>query len=393
MEILLLGIYAFFIWLIFFKFKWLPWTFVTQVIVVTIPIVALTMLILLLNIVAPSSHDVRVINYVVPINPPVRGLVTEVPIEPNRPIKKGAVLFKVDPMPFQIAVSNYQAQINQLNVQLVTAQASARNLEEQLKGSTGQKDAIESKLKLSRTRMQQFKELADSGAGNKFDYEQAQADVQNLEGQLASTVATEAQAREKLGAKTPEGEQDEIANVRAQIARAEAQLNNAKWELSQTTYYAPANGTVVALTLRPGAMAVPLPMAPAMNFIEDEQWILAIYQQNEVRKIKPGQEAEIAFKMYPGRIVKCKVDSIMWATAQGQLPIGNINPSGGVAPVPPNSLAVRLLADAKDKDIFLAAGAQGAGAVFTDSGHAIQILRKVIVRVGAKLDWLILKLH
>jgi multidrug resistance efflux pump len=393
MEILLLGIYSFFIWLIFFKFKWLPWTFVSQVIVVTIPIVALTMLVLLLNIVAPSSHDVRVVNYVVPINPPVRGLVTEVPIEPNRPIKKGAVLFKVDPMPFQIAVSNYQAQIDQLQVQLVTAQATTRNLQEQLKGSTGQKAAIESKLTLARTRMQQFKQLADSGAGNKFDYEQAQADAQNLEGQLASTVATEAQARERLGAKTPEGEQDEIANVRAQIARAQAQLNNAKWELSQTTYYAPANGTVVALTLRPGAMAVPLPTAPAMNFIEDEQWILAIYQQNEVRKIKPGQEAEIAFKMYPGRVVKCKVDSIMWATAQGQLPIGNINPSGGVAPVPPNSLAVRLLADAKDKDIFLAAGAQGAGAVFTDSGQAIQILRKVIVRVGAKLDWLILKLH
>ena len=59
--------------------------------------------------------------------------------------------------------------------------------------------------------------------------------------------------------------------------------------------------------------------------------------QNEVRKIKPGQEAEVAFKMYPGRIVKCKVDSIMWATAQGQLPIGTMNPAGGVAPVPPES--------------------------------------------------------
>jgi len=75
------------------------------------------------------------------------------------------------------------------------------------------------------------------------------------------------------------------------------------------------------------------------------------------------------------------------------LPIGNAIPAGGVAPVPANSLAVRLLPDGKDKDIFLAAGAQGAGAVFTDAGHAIHILRKVIVRVGAKLDWLILKLH
>jgi multidrug resistance efflux pump len=393
MEILLLGIYSFFVWLIFFKFKWLPWNIVSQVIVITLPIIGLTLLILLLNIVAPSSHDIRVVNYVVPINPPVRGLVTEVPVEPNRPIKKGDVLFKIDPTPYEIAVKNSEAQIAQLKVQLVTAGATARNLEESLKSATGQKEAITSQLKLAEVRLKQFKELAESGAGSKFDYEQAQADVQSLGGQLASVLASEQQAREKLGAKTPDGEQDEVAKVKAQIAAAEAQLANAKWELSQTTYYAPANGTVVALTLRPGAMAVPLPMSPAMNFVEDEQWILAIYHQNEVRKIKPGQEAEIAFKMYPGRIVKAKVDSIMWATAQGQLPIGTMNPAGGVAPIPPHSLAVRLLPDAKDKDIFLAAGAHGAGAVYTDSGHAIQILRKVLVRVSAKLDWLILKMH
>lgn len=393
MEILLLGIYSFFVWLIFFKFRWLPWNFISQVIVIVLPILGLTVLILLLNIVAPSSHDVRVVNYVVPINPPVRGLVTEVPIEPNRPIKKGDVLFKVDSTPFEIAVRNYEAQITQLRAQLVSAEASARNRQEQLNGATGQREAIASRLRLAQLRLRQFEELANTGAGNRFDFEQAQADVDNLTAQLASTVAAEAQARETLAAKTPEGEPDEVANVKAQLLRAEAELADAQWQLSQTTYHAPADGTVVALTLRPGAMAVPLPMTPAMNFIEDEQWILAIYHQNEVRKIKPGQEAEVAFKMYPGRVVKCKVDSIMWATAQGQLPIGSVNPSGGVAPIPAHSLAVRLLPDGKDKDLFLAAGAHGAGAVFTDSGHAIQILRKVLVRVGAKLDWLILKLH
>jgi multidrug resistance efflux pump len=393
MEAILLGIYAFFAWLVFFKFKWLPWNIVTQVITITIPIVGLTILILLLNIAAPSSHDIRVINYVVPINPPVRGLVTEVPIEPNRPVKKGDILFKIDPTPFQIAVQNYEAQINRLKVQLITAEASSRNLQESLKGATGQKDALNSQLTLAKLRRDQFKELAESGAGNKFDYEMAQTDVSNLEGQLASVVASEQQAREKLGAKTPEGEQDEVANVRAQIAQTQSQLENAKWELSQTVYYAPANGRVVALNLRPGTMAVPLPMVPAMNFVEDEQWILAIYHQNEVRMVKDGQEAEVAFSMYPGRIVKCKVDSIMWATAQGQLPIGSMNPNGGVAPVPPYALAVRLLKDAKDEDLFLAAGAHGAGAIYTDHLAMIHILRKVLVRVSAKLDWLILKLH
>jgi multidrug resistance efflux pump len=393
MELLLLGIYAFFAWLVFFKFKLLPWNIISQVITITLPIIGLTVLILMLNIVAPSSADVRVINYVVSVNPRVAGLVTEVPVVPNRPIKKGDVLFKIDPTPYALDVKNYSAQLAQLKVQLITAQANARNLQEQLKAAVGSRESVDSKLKLAQLRAKQFKELAETGAGNKFDYEQAQTDVANLEAQLASAKASESQAREKLAAKTPDGDQDEVANVKAQIARAESQLANARWSLDQTVYYAPTNGTVVSVALRPGTMAVPFPALPAMNFVEDEQWILAIYSQNEVRKIKPGQEAEIAFKMHPGRVIKAKVDSVMWATAQGQLPIGGQNVTSGVAPIPPYALAVRLLPDGKDKDIFLAAGARGNGAIYSDSGEAIQILRKVIVRIGAKIDWLILKLH
>jgi multidrug resistance efflux pump len=393
MEILLLGIYAFFAWLVFFKFKWLPWNITSQVITVTLPLVALTILILVLNIVAPSSHDVRVVNYVVPVNPRVAGLVIDVPIEPNKPVKKGDVLFRIDPRPYQIAVQNAEAEVARLRVQLITAGATSANLQQQLRSATGQREAIDARLTLARQRVDQFKSLTDTGAGNRFDYEQALTDVQNLEGQRLAALAAEAQAREKLAAKTPEGKQDEIANVEAQIQSAEAALANAHWNLDQTTYFAPADGVVVAITLRPGAMAVPLPMVPAMNFIEDEQWILAIYNQNEVRKIAPGQEAELAFKMYPGRIVKTKVDSILWATAQGQLPIGTLNPAGGVAPVPPDSLAVRLLPTGEDEKLFLAAGAHGIGAVYTDSGKPIQILRRVILRISTKLDWLILKLH
>jgi multidrug resistance efflux pump len=351
------------------------------------------MLILFLNIVAPSSHDVRVINYVVPINPPVNGLVVEVPIEPNRPIKKGDVLFKVDPTPYEIEVKTYEAAVAQAKAQVVTAEANTRNLDEQLKSAVGTKQTIMSKLDLARKRLQQYKDLAEAGAGNKFDYEQAQTDVANLEGELASVTANEAQIHQKLAAKTPEGEQDEVANAKAQLAKVESQLADARWKLDQSVYRAPANGTVISLALRPGAMAVQFPAMPVMTFVEDEQWILAIYHQNELRKVKPGQEAEIALKMYPGRIIKCKVDSIMWATAQGQLPIGGASVSAGIAPIPPDSLAVRLLLDEKDKDLFLASGAHGMGAIYTDSGTPIHILRKVIVRVGAILDWLILKLH
>ena len=393
MELILLGIYSFIVWLIFFKYRLLPWNTISQVIVITIPVIGLTLLILLLNIVAPSSADVRVINYVVTVNARVNGLVTEVPVEPNRPLHKGDVLFKLDPTPFELEVNALEAQLEQLEVQLITAGATTKGLSEQLRNARGAKASIASQLKLARVREDQTRQLAATGAGSAYDHEQAQMNVANLQAQLDAATATESQARQKLGAKTDSGDQDEIASAKAQIARAEAQLKDAQWRLDQTIYRAPTSGTVVALSLRPGAMAVPLPLTPAMTFVEDDQWIMMIFKQNEVRKIKPGQEAEIAMKMYPGRIIKCKVDSIMWATAQGQLPIGVMNTAGGVAPVPPNSLAVRLIKDRNDKDLFLAAGAMGGGAIYTDSGEPIHILRKILIRVSAKLDWLILKLH
>jgi len=112
MEILLLGIYCFFVWLVFIKLKWLPWNIGTQVTVVIIPIVGLSATILLLNIFAPSSGDVRVYKYTVPIVSQVRGRVIEVAVEEgNRLVKKGDVLFRIDPTPYELDVKNLEAQL------------------------------------------------------------------------------------------------------------------------------------------------------------------------------------------------------------------------------------------------------------------------------------------
>ncbi len=393
MDILLLLIYSFFVWLIFIKYKWLPWNITSQVIVVTIPIIALTVLILLLNIAAPSSADVRVMNYIVPINPRVAGKVIEVPVEPNRPVRKGDVLFRLDPTPFENQVRSIDANLTQLKAKLVSANANARNLGEQLQQAVSQQGVATSQLALARKRVEQFQELAKTGAGNRFDLEQAQADVAKYQNDLQSAGAAVAQARENLAAKTPAGVQQEVAQVLAQIAQAEAQLADAKWQLGEAVQYAPADGTVVALALRPGVMTVPFPALPAMTFIEDEQWVVAFYAQNEVRNVEPGNEAEIALKTYPGQIIKCKVDSVIWATAQGQLPISGMLPNTGFGPAPDMRLAVKLNPDGEDASLFLAPGARGIGAIYTEHHRAIQILRKVFIRVSTKLDWLVLKLH
>jgi multidrug resistance efflux pump len=393
MDLLILLIYAAIVWFIFIKKKWLPWTFVSQVIVVVIPIVGLAILILFLNIFAPESKDVRVMNYVVPVVPRVTGRVIEVPVEPNRPVKKGDVLFRLDPVPFKIDVEAAAANLSAMRAKLLSAEAGARGLKEQLKGASGKREALSAKLALSRKRAVQYQSLAASGAGTKFDLEQTQSDVLNLENELAALTASEAQVKEKLAAKSSSGDQDDVAQAKAQIEQAQAQLDDANWKLDQTVYYAPGDGTVVGLALRPGAIAAQFPMMPVMSFVLDEQWVVAMFDQNEVREVEPGNLAEIALRTYPGRIIRCRVMAVVWATSQGQLPIsGSIPVTGSASPVPEGRLAVRLGLDDQDKDIFLAAGARGSGAIYTNGAKAIHILRKVLMRVHTKLDWLILKL-
>lgn len=394
MDILILGIYAALVWLIFIKFKWLPWTIVSQVIVITIPVVGLAIVILLLNIFSPSSSDVRTINYIVPIVPRVTGQVTEVPIQPNRPIKKGDVLFKIDPVPFELAVKAAEASLEELRVALVTAEAAQRGMEFELKSAQANKMALVSQLNLAKKRVQQFTELAGAGAGRGADLETAQSDQLTLESEIASAEALESQVKQKLSALTSAGEIDVVAQAKAKIAKSEADLANARYDLEGTTYLAPADGRVANLALRPGVRAVQLPMAPVMSFIEDsDQWVVAFFRQNELRYVEPGNETEIFLKTHPGRIIKCKVDSILWATAQGQMPISGTVANTPTAVAPPERIAVRLIVGPKDRDLFLAAGARGQGAIFTNHGTALHIIRKVFVRVSAKIDWFVFKLH
>jgi multidrug resistance efflux pump len=171
MDLLLLGIYALFVWLIFIKFKWLPWNTTSQIIVLTIPVVALATMILTLNVVAPSTSDVRIIKYVVNVVPQVRGRVIEVPVEPNRLVKKGDVLFRIDPTPYALTVRALEAQ-------LAGTQASLREVDEQLAGATAgvvaargaiqQAEArareVQVTIDLARKRVEQNRELVATGA-------------------------------------------------------------------------------------------------------------------------------------------------------------------------------------------------------------------------------------
>ncbi len=145
--------------------------------------------------------------------------------------------------------------------------------------------------------------------------------------------------------------------------------------------------------LRPGALAGIVPVSPALTYVEDEFVVVALFQQNELHAVKPGDEAEIVLETLPGEVIKAKVDSIIWAQGQGQSMISPILPQTGATPDAPARFPVKLIVEDKDKPHFLAAGARGQAAIYTEHLEEIQILRKVILRVGTKINYLVLKLH
>ena len=406
MEALLLGIYAFFVWLIFIKFKWLPWNTTLQVIVVTIPVVAMAALILTLNVVAPSSSDVRVFKYVVQVVPQVRGRVLEVPVEPNRLVRKGDLLFRLDPTPYEndlnvvkARLAADQAKLAQAAANLAGASASGRQLGERLKSASGQVKALQPRLDLARLRVRQNRELVASGAGDRFALEQAEANVIELEGQIATAVANEAQLTQELSGRV-NGELSTVAVARASLAVAKAQvdqsradLDNAQWNLDQTTVYAPADGYAINVQLRPGSFTVAMPLAPAMSFVEQTYQVIALYQPNELQSVQPGDRAEFTLTTIPGHVFQAKVDSIVWAQGQGQMTTSGTLPQTGTYPQVPGRFPVKLVVEEKDRGLFLAAGASGQGAIYTEHVEAIHIIRMVILRVGTILDYLVLKLH
>jgi multidrug resistance efflux pump len=147
---------------------------------------------------------------------------------------------------------------------------------------------------------------------------------------------------------------------------------------------------MVNVMLRPGFFVAGMPFNEVMTFVDDEYQIFALFGQNELHQVKAGNEVEITLDTYPGRVIKAHVDSILWAQAQGQIEAsGDLPRTTFVAP--PGRFPVKLLVEERDHQLFLAAGARGSAAIYTEHLALVHIIRKVLLRVASYLDYIIIK--
>jgi multidrug resistance efflux pump len=142
-------LYLALVYLLFFKFKLLPWNKISQGLTVLIGVIILTAFLVGLQGLTPVSVQGAITGRVVEIAPQVSGRVITVEAEPNITVDEGAVLFSIDPVSFESRV-----------------------------------DELEARLQLARLRLGQYRELAASSAGTEFQVEQSEAEVKQLEALL-----------------------------------------------------------------------------------------------------------------------------------------------------------------------------------------------------------------
>ena len=169
------------------------------------------------------------------------------------------------------------------------------------------------------------------------------------------------------------------------------QLATAEFELDQTVVRAPTDGYVAQMALRPGMRAASLPLRPVMIFIHKEsKYLVGWFRQNSLLRLTVGDDAEVAFDGIPGRVFSGKVKAVLPALAEGQVqPSGNlINPMA--APFP-GRIAVWIDITDPEFEAFedkVPGGAYAQAAIYTEHFHHVAVMRKVLLRMSAWMNYL-----
>ncbi|MBC2594470.1 HlyD family secretion protein [Ruficoccus amylovorans] len=377
MELIFLGLYFGLCYLLVKKLKWIPLNAISMVTMCTIPVVLICAEILLLNLSQPASTELRVFRRMVDMIPNVQGVVVDVPVEPNQRVKKGDVIYRLDPTP-------YKSKVDELKAQLVQARQDAKKLEQDLVIAQSEVDSVQAELTLSKQRSDEYVNLADKGAGNKFDVQDMQTKTQVLEADLAAAQAKHQQVVEELNA--------QVDGVWARVAAIQAELEGAQWNLDQTVMRAPADGYVPNIQLRPGQHVTTFPMASPQIFVEEDYYLVAFFDQNQLVFVEEGDDAEVSLRSHPGRVLQGKVKYIVWINGESLMPISTLSPNSGANILPPVQYAVRVELNPEDADVHLPAGAVGQCAIYTKKLSELRILRMIIIRMNAYTNWLIFKL-
>jgi membrane fusion protein (multidrug efflux system) len=256
-----------------------------------------------------STDNAQVKTDIVSVTAQVTGPAIEVDVKNGDHVKRGDVLFRIDPAPFKVALEQAEAQ-------LAAARLQTNELRTQAAGTGADITGAQANLEIKRNALGRQSALLKKGFTTRADYEDALNEVRTAETELADARARAANASAAIAP----GQQPSVA-------QAQAAVDKAKLDLERTVVRAPMDGEIAnADRLQIGTQIIS--GVGAVSVVHsDSAWIEANFKEKQLMDMRPGQPVTVKIDAYPGESFKAHVQSIGAGTGSefSILPAQNAN--------------------------------------------------------------------
>ncbi|WP_228052767.1 efflux RND transporter periplasmic adaptor subunit [Nodosilinea sp. LEGE 07298] len=257
------------------------------------------------------------------ISPRTEGRIVELFVREGDFIEPGQVIARMDNEQLQAQVSQYQAILARSQAELAERLAGTRP-EEIAKAEAdvirfeAQVQEARSRLQLAMEKLNRRQLLEREGAISRETLDEAQADVRNAEDNLTQTQASLAIAQQELARQRNGFRAEEIAQTRAQVAEATAQLQSFQIQLDNSLVRAPFGGIITRRFTDVGDFVAPTTSASSSDGatsasiaeLSSGLEVEAKVPEASIAGIKPGQSVEVRSDSYPNQVFQGHVQAI-----------------------------------------------------------------------------------
>jgi len=278
----------------------------------------------------------------------ISGYVADVPVSDNQHVDAGAVIARIDPRDYQIALDQANGQIGVAKAAVSSADAQIAAAGAAIDEAKAQQTSAAAGLQYAKDENDRQQQLVKSGAGSEQAAQQAASTLRQNQASYAQSQASVTSA-----VKNQAAAEAQKASAIATQHQAEAQAEAAQQNLNYTTIMAAQPGRVVKLSGSKGQY-VQAGQAISM-FVPDEIWVTANFKETQLTDMRAGQPVDLTIDAYPDHVLKGKIDSVQpgSGTAFSLLPAENA--TGNYVKVT-QRVPVKITVDNWPKDIAIGPG-------------------------------------
>ena len=264
-----------------------------------------------------NTDDAFIDGHVISVAPRVAGRILTVNAQDNEEVKKGQVLFEIDPTDYNAVVAQKKAALDVAIAKQKAAEASVKQAQVHMQTLAAGVDAMQAmedatnlSTQLSHSDAVRSKMLSKTGVVSNQDYEHTKSASDTADATLLSKVkevdATKAFQEEARASEVSSAAQAGAAT--AEVNEEQAMLAQAELQLSYTKAVAPEDGRVTTKAVEPGDYVQV--GQNLMGLVTPEVWVTANFKETQITHMQPGEPVTVSVDAYPDRELKAHVDSI-----------------------------------------------------------------------------------